>query len=103
MCSYHNQRDTTYYGQDCHYGQYFDGLLISFSQIFLHNMYTPLLSVNHITPSGCTYQVHFPGVETPGFIIKPFQVFLLDNRFGIDRYPATVSLFIWKPKGFHYF
>jgi len=54
----------------------------------------PILSINDSTPSGWTYRVHFPGVETPGFIIKPFQGFLLDNMFGIDRSPATVSLFI---------
>jgi hypothetical protein len=63
----------------------------------------PILSINDSTPSGWTYRVNFPGVETPGFIIKPFQGFLLDNMFGIDRSPATVSLFIWKSKGFHYF
>jgi len=37
MCSYHNQRDTTYYGQDCHYGQYFNGLHI-FYNIFQHRI-----------------------------------------------------------------
>ncbi len=50
LCSYHNQRNTAYERDDSYYGQYYDTLSISFSNILQHDinlprMFTELYSV----------------------------------------------------------